>query len=264
MTIFILAGFQQSIAADVKKALTAGQSAGRLNGWDYRTFPSEKRDLTTIGQKQIDTLCKLAASNGGAHIFGVSKERDRERIEDQIRPYFRFRWVEPAVVLQTGGGNHAPLLDALEVATAEENYWVANIKPISVSTPLILPDIFNAIRDLEEVWRLSESYNNLGHLEAAANLIARFPKEHRRKIDEVKGTPWLASNSLIWDDGGPRHGTPPFPKNWKYSFEIDQGFHFDVSAHSGKKASFKDSLGKSHAMPKGYLNVTAHGEVRGA
>lgn len=263
MGMFILAGHQQSLSPRVKQALQAGQD--QFNGWSWDLFPSEKRTESTILAKQVDGLCRLAESHGGAHIFAVSSDRERKQIEDQIRRHFRFRWLDSKAVGETGRGEFAPLIEALSAATAEETFWADNVKPSDSASPLVLPEIFLAKRELTGIWRLSESYNNQGHLAAAVDLIQRFVREHRHRIDNYANTPWLDDNSWIWNDDGPRHGTPDFPGDWRYSYRLPDGFHFDVEPHRKKKSFFTDAGGRRHQLPpKGYLNVTAHGQIRGA
>ena len=175
------------------------------------------------------------------------------------------RRVGASEVGETGQGRSEPLIAALAAATLEEDYWIANVKPDRPSSPLVLPErVFNAKGELMEMWRLSESFNNQGHLQEASNRIGRFAKEHRRKVDGFVKTPWMDAKSWIWDDSGERHGKPDFPEDWKYSFRLPDGFLFDVSRQKDAKAAFKDVYGYTHPLPKGYLNVTAHGKVRGA
>jgi len=68
---------------------------------------------------------------------------------------------------------------------------------------------------------------------------------------------------FIWDDGGKRHGIPEFPMDWKFSLKLPDGFHFDVSRNVKSKNKFKDKHERQHEFER-YINVTAHGEVRGA
>lgn len=261
MPTFILVGFQRSLTHHVKKSLDLGKD--QLNGWSCELFQGKKHNESWIGLDQVESICRLAEKHNGAHIFAVSSDRNRNLVEDRIRPYFRFRWLDAWLIGETGRGHYEPLVEELQKATQEDNFWLENIKPSDSASPLILPEIFNPKRDLANIWRLSQSYNNEGHLQAAAGLIGRFTREHRHRIDGFSNTPWLDEESWIWDDGGKRHGTAIFPEDWKYSLRLPDCFHFDVSPHRKKKTFFKDIHGKQHTLPKGYLNVTAHGEVRG-
>jgi hypothetical protein len=258
---FILAGYQRSLAQHVKRALE--REKDRFGSWAYVLFPSEKSKEPSISLSQVDEIQRLAAANGGAHVYAVSSDRERQQIEHRISPYFRFRWLPTRVVGLTGKGEVEPLIETLTAATTEDEYWLEHVKPKDSASPLILPQIFVTTRPLSEMWRLSLSYNNEGHLQAAATLIDRFTKEHRKRVDRFDNTPWLSADEWIWDDGGERHGDPDFPNDWKYSFRLPNGFHFDVSPLNKKnKTSFPDLHGTRHSFNQ-YLNITAHGEVRG-
>jgi len=260
MPIFILAGFQRNLAPRIKKALK--NSSTQLAGWTGVAFVGHKDNAHDIGLGQINQLLKLAEAHDGAHIFGVSSSKTRDQTKNQIRPHFRFRWLDAKPIGLVGAGDEATMINALSVATIEETYWLDKVKPKNSASPLTLPAIFACQRELEDIWRLSESYNNQGHLEAAAKRITQFTNFHRRRIDGFKNTPWCAEDDWIWDDDGDRHGTPLFPMDWKYSLKLPDGFHFDVSAKVKGKTHFTDINGKSHAY-KTHMNVTAHGEIRG-
>lgn len=261
MPTFILAGVQRSIAARVGDVLR--EQAGQFAGWTSEVFPGRVNNLHDIGSSQVDALLRLAEKHDGAHIFGVSVVKTRKEVESLVSPHFRFRWLDAAPFGPVNRGDAAAMMNMLVSATVEEDYWLAHVKPKDTASPLALPDIFSCQRSLLDIWRLAQSYNNLGHLETAARLIARFISAHRRRIDGFKNTPWHADDDWIWDDDGERHGTPAFPEDWKFSLRLPDGFHFDVSPHTKGKLFFADRAGIRHSF-KTHLNVTAHGHVRGA
>src|SRR5471032_582309 len=133
MKRFILAGYQQSLARQLKKAVELG--GDRFGEWSCVFFPSEKRDESIIASRQVEALCQLAEANEGAHIFAVSTDRERQNIEYQIRRHFRFRWLDAKTVSGAGGGHFEPLIQALCDALVEEDFWVDNIQPIDFGSP---------------------------------------------------------------------------------------------------------------------------------
>lgn len=262
MPTFILAGHQRSLARQVKSAVE--QASERFAGWTFALLPSHSSKQAGIDSKQVTELLNLASEHGGAHIFGLDADKARATVADRISPFFRFRWIATHLAADTGRGVVAPLQDALAAAVAEETLWLEKVKPRDSASPLILPKIFLAQRDLREMWRLSESYNNTGHIEKAAEMIARFVKEHRYRGMSGTNAPWLGADDWLWDDDGPRHGQPNFPEDWKYSLRLPDGFHYDVSSKTKNKTHFADRHGTRHPLPsKKYFNVTAHGEIRG-
>lgn len=261
MPTFILAGVQRSLSPRVDATLR--KQAGGIAGWTPVTFSGRNNSQHDIGREQVDALLRLAEEHDGAHIFGVSVMKTRRDVEDLIRPYFRFRWFDPAPVGLVGRGDKDVLMTELAAALEEEDYWLAHVKPKNTASPLALPHIFGCRKELVDTWRLAESYNNLGHLESAAKRIGKFTSSHRRRVDGFPNTPWHADDDWIWDDDGERHGNPTFPGDWKYSLRLPDGFHFDVSPHSKGKTFFTDRSGTRHSFKK-HLNITAHGGVRGA
>lgn len=260
MAAFILAGFQRSLARQVRKALQNG--ASKFEGWSAQPFVGHKNDQNDIGLCQIEDLLKMAQEHHDAHIFGLSTLNNRHQAAERIRPFFRFRWLDDKPVRLVGTGDESTLIDTLRGVIDEESYWLTNVKPKDSASPLVLPEIFSCRKDLREIWRLSESYGNRGHFEQAVRLIVKFKDYHRHKIDKFENKPWLAEDDWIWNDDGERHGTSSFPHNWKYSLKLPDGFHFDVSAKRKGKTHFSDRRNQSHPY-KTHLNVSAHGDVRG-
>jgi hypothetical protein len=262
MPVFIIAGHQRSLARQVKIAVE--QAVERFGNWTFLLQPSHASKQAGINSKQVIELLNLAGENEGAHIFGIDASKDRQAVADRISPHFRFRWLPAHLAADAGRGLVSPLQDSLVEALAEETLWLNNVKPRDSASPLILPKIFEPQRDLREIWRLSESYNNPGHLQKATELIERFIKEHRFRGASGGNAPWLGSDGWFWDDDGPRHGQPSFPGDWKYSLRLPDGFHYDVSSKTKNKTHFADRHGCRHPLPpKKYFNVTAHGELRG-
>lgn len=261
MPTFILAGFQRTLARGIKKALDGG--ASQFAGWTAVPFVGHQNDAHDIGLHQVDELLMLAGDNDGAHIFGVSTLKSRDLVKAQLSPFFRFRWLDAKPLSLVGSGNETTLLEMLRHVVDEERFWRDYVRPNNSASPLTLPDIFACQRDLKEMWRLSQSYNNLGHLETATKMIHQFSSRHRQRLDGFQNRPWQADDNWIWDDHGERHGRAPFPKDWKYSLRLPDGFHFDVSTQLKGKSHFVDRHGNRHPYKK-HINVTAHGEVRGA
>lgn len=260
MPTFILAGCQRNLAPRVDKALRNG--ASKLKGWSAFSFVGHQNQQHDIGLPQINALLMIAQEHSGAHILGLSTLKTRRQAEERISPFFRFRWLDSKPVGLVGAGDESTLIDMLGRVLEEENYWLANVKPKNSASPLVLPEIFSCRKDLREIWRLAQSYNNYGHLEAAASLIAKFKNHHRRHVGSFKNKPWYSEDNWIWDDDGERHGTSSFPLDWKYSTKLPDGFHFDVSANVKGKTHFADRTGQRHSY-KTHLNVSAYGDVRG-
>ncbi|MHB1699592.1 MAG: hypothetical protein ACYCSN_05550 [Acidobacteriaceae bacterium] len=269
MPRFILAGHQRGLSRLVNEAIAQAQAANRLGGWDALTFHSPFPNRSVLEIAQVAAVLEAAGTNDGGHVFGVSTDRKRVQVERQIRPYFRFRWVSHSAIALTGQREFEPLIAELEQAVAEEQVWIDNVKPQSTASPLALPGkLFKAKGNFANLWDRCEAYGDIEAIRAAGVMVGKFTTTFRKSIGSNKDekTPWLDDDDWIWKDDGEQHGAAIFPKNWKYSWEVPEKFHFDVMPKTPKrKKHFIDVNGVSHKLPKEskYMNITVHGEVRG-
>ncbi len=263
MPTCLLSGYQRSLAAQVRKFVDRNEY--RWPAWRFVLLPGHDHKAHSISVKRSQEIMETAKQHDGVHIFGLAN-RSQHEADHLIRPFFRLRWLPSLPFIELSQGKEGTLIAVLGAAIEEEDYWAENVQPKSFSCPLVLPTNFRAFKGLQEMWRLSESFNNFANLETAASIIKKFTREHRQNVDAFKDkkTPWVDDESWIWDDNGDRHGEPVFPENWKYSLKLLDGFHFDVSSNKKSKRNFHDASNRAHALPKGYLNVTPHGQVRGA
>jgi len=266
---FILAGCQRGLAKLVAEAIETGKVAGRLGGWEPRIIHSRFPNKSILEASQVEDVLNEAKQLNGGHVFGISTDRERVLVERQIKPYFRFRWINPSVIALAGQRQFEPLIAALERAIQEDDVWISSVKPTAPASPLALPSkLFKAKGEFEHLWERSEGYGDIGAIRAVGALIGKFTTTYRKSID-TKGnekTPWVDQDGWVWKDGGDEHGSAPFPKNWKYSWCVPERFHFDVMPKDPKtKTHFIDIHGNSHKLPRDskYINVTVHGEVRG-
>jgi hypothetical protein len=269
MPRFILAGHQRGLARLVDQAIAEAQAAKRLGGWDTCALHCRFPNQSILEASQVATVLEEAGRGNGGHVFGVSIDRQRADVERQIRPFFRFRWISQPAVALTGQRQFEPLIAELEQAVLEEQAWIDKVKPRSTASPLALPGkLFRAKGDFANLWARCEAYGDIDAIRAAGTMVEKFTLAFRKPLDSNKNekTPWLDHDDWIWKDDGEQHGASIFPKNWKYSWEVPEKFHFDVMPKNPKsKTHFVDVNGISHKLPKEskYMNITVHGEVRG-
>ena len=269
MPRFILAGHQRGLAKFVEEAIEVAKAANRLGGWEACLLHSRLQNQSILEAGQVAQVLEEASKDGGGHVFGISVDRGRARVEQQIKPYFRFRWINPSAVAKVGQRDFEPLIAELERAILEDAAWIESVKPKNPASPLALPGtLFKAKGEFANLWTRCEAYGDIGAIRAAGALINKFTASFRKPIDTNKNekTPWLDHADWVWKDDGEEHGTAVFPKNWKYSWSVPEKFHFDVMPKDPKtKSHFMDVNGVNHKLPKNskYMNITVHGEVRG-
>ena len=211
-------------------------------------------------------LEKEAAKHEGAHVLATADQSCLPNCT-ALRERFRFRRAGAHFVAYLARGDDAAFVELLAAVLAEEDEWSKHVRP-NLSSPLLLPKgAFAAKRDVRALWEYAESFNDPDKTRKYPKLRDRFVEFHLKEYDDSvsgRATPWLSDDGWGWRDDGARHGTPlDVGDEWKYSFQLPDGFHYDVEpARKGKKA-FQDANGKSHLLPKGYLNITAYGLLRG-
>ena len=94
-------------------------------------------------------------------------------------------------------------------------------------------------------------------LEAVQKVVGRFKRLHRKE------TIWRDSRELDFSRG-PNHGGLHLPK-WrrrKLTFNLPDGFHFDVRHREGLRFHVRDQAGENQRFIE-YTNIDPHGFVRG-
>lgn len=256
----ILAGVPHSLAKRVNAALL-GLNAQH---WRVSLEPGRDQKFASIDEAQVESLVRAATERGGAHVLGVTERRGQQAVAERIRSHLRFRWFDPAALRAVSSGQ-ATFIEAMQAALAEEDAWREHVMPASKASPLVLPkDVFEAAKEYGAVWDLAESYNKeRDFFLQLETKLARFTGTHSKKVKTEAGRYWVDESSRVWKDSGPYHGKAPFPRDWKYSFCLPDGFHFDVSHERGRAFTFRDRQGTTHAVKAdSYANVDAHGYKR--
>ena len=259
----ILLGIPKKYLEATKSAL--GKNALPFTGWAIKFIPSSG---TATGVLRRDTVWiqRFAEDQENIHIVGFSDDQNRQTIADLIAPYFRFRWFRYELLRCLGSPNASRFVDQLAVDLAEEAAWAARVKPADVGSPLLLPECaFKPGRRHTGLWRHALAYGDMQNVVGAEKAIVAFRATHYRKLDaggfsrNTKHT-WIDEGNRVFDKDGPRHGLTPYPRNWKYSFRIEEGFHFDVTHLDRQRFFVQDANGNRNPVKAGgYKNIDPHG-----
>jgi len=154
-----------------------------------------------------------------------------------------------------------PFLERLTADLAEEEIWSSRVKPTSIGSPLLLPECsFDVGGGHRNMWRHARSYGDTLNIEGAAKAVRDFERVYLRKAAHYQ---WIDDRDLIFGRDGPRHADAPFPRGWKFSYRLPDGFHYDVKHLEQRKFTLSDAAGVRHASgAKGYINIDPHGYVR--
>jgi hypothetical protein len=257
----LVAGVPPLWSRQVRAALDKVQ----VEDWTLSVFPGINDKRPSLDLKQLAPLCEEAARRGGAHIIAVDEGRDRQAFAAAIREHFRFRWLSPAVVREATSALD-PLVGEIARIVKAETAWREALHPVAKRSPLALPQRgFSASRPVAAMWSMCESFNKEpGFFNSVAAMLEQFKGVHLKKFDKHSQRFFVDDDSRVWKDEGTYHGDAPFPRDWKYSSPLPEGFHFDVQHAGGKAYEYVDRRGRKRSVAAGkHCNVDAHGHLRG-
>ena len=203
--------------------------------------------------------------------LGFSAERNRDEVAAAIRPYFRFRWFDHLVLPVLDTPAPTRFIAILASALGEEREWAEGVRPASDSDALLLPESsFVCSGAHSRMWAKAEAYGSPDSVSAAEKAITAFGQRYYRRIQfQTYGQPlrsqykWMDNRRIVFDENGARHGIAPAPRGWKYSYRVEEGFHYDVSKLDRTKFTIKDAEGKTHNIANNdYINLEVHGYPR--
>ena len=261
METAILLGIPIPYVARLRNALDS--HGGLPEAWSLLFVPAPKKN-PEINRGTVRQACQFAEQHPGPHILGFSIEQYRSEWAAELAPYFRFRWCDQLVrslnCLATP--DPTPFLETLAADLAEEEQWSARIKPMDMGSPLLLPECSFSVRGgHKQLWRHARSYGDQANIEGAARAVREFERVYLRKEEHYQ---WIDDRDLIFGRNGPRHAGAPFPRRWKFSYRLPDGFHYDIKHLEQRKFSITDIAGTLHvSATKGYINMDPHGYVRG-
>ncbi|HEX4004816.1 MAG TPA: hypothetical protein VHX60_01450 [Acidobacteriaceae bacterium] len=263
MPIALLAGLPSRYLQRVKDVIG---SAVELAEWEFAYLPSPRGPSLQVRERKL--INGEAEKHGSLHVLGFSAERNRDQVASEIRPYFRFRWFDHALLAILDTPYPAQFVAALASVLEQENEWAQRIKPSTDSDALLLPErCFRCSVAHSDMWLKSEAYGSEDSVPAAEKAIAAFAQKYHQRIQfQTYGHPprlqtkWMDDRRLVFDENGARHGIAPPPRAWKYSYRIEDGFHFDVSKVNRDAFKIADIEGREHNIQaNGYLNMEVHG-----
>ena len=257
MCVALLVGFPEKLSRQVRAHL----KDELVPGWEIKFYPGQNKDKAEINKRDIGGIFKKAAEVGGAHIIGFDQTGNGNDIARRIRPFFRFRKGDCGL-LWSAADSGEKFREYIQNSLIEEFEWHTHIKPVSKSSPLVLPQgVFSPLSGYDTLWSDSEMFNReLQYFKNLAKKIRKFSTDHTKFYQQNHPTYMVDHADLVWKDSGPYHAKPPFPYNWKYSHQLESGFHFDVEHRQGKAFTLRDVRGATHSVKmKEHINIDSHG-----
>jgi hypothetical protein len=264
MSTALLLGFPPNHVVAAKAV--AAKTPERFDKWSIKYAPASGRSSgATV--RDLEKIAGFADQHADLHIIGFSEDSNRREIAERITPYFRFRWFKYELLRLLRSHDPTRYLEELEMILSEELEWTARVKPFAINSPLLLPQCaFKCERRHSDMWRHALAYGDIQNITGAERAIQDFRDTHHRKVafQNYSQQKWVDAASRIFDDDGAKHGVAPYPRNWKFSYKLEPGFHYDVTHERGLRFSVDDFERRSHHVKPGdHLNIDPHGHVRG-
>lgn len=217
-----------------------------------------------LSPAQLPAVRHLAMERG-AHIlaFSMQKSEDQRRLKEYLAPFFRFRWMSGSLLRLVHGDLNSFFTELGQVLDEEET-WARSIKPTQSSSPLLLPECsFKVERGFRSPWELGSDYGGIERIHSAFEGLLRFEIGHQL-ARPGHARCWVDRKRRIFDHSGPRHGIPDsLERQWRFSYQLEEGFHYDVTSQTEREFDLEDETGRLHHVPKGkHINQTPHGSVR--
>lgn len=258
----LLIGLPRDHVRRIRSAVEGGR-AQYLSGWEVGYIPSPRKDTVEIRPTEIERAIEQASQFGGAHILGFSKQdgRVRQDIARKIRPHFRFVWMKNDLLARL----HTPadFLSGINGVLSGEEWWRQQIQPQDCTSPLLLPEsCFDVEHPHQLIWEEANQYGDPKLFESVARRLDHFGEVYWQNLSGA-GRRWIDRGRRVFDHTGPRHAQAPSPRDYKFSYPIPAGFHYDVKHMDERPFRLLGLDARGYqVVARGYLNVDPHGHVR--
>ena len=154
MRTALLLGVPAGYVATAKSAIA--KNAALFSAWSIKYIPSDRKEAEIL-EGMIRHAQEVADRYEEPHVLGFSAQKGRQRLADQIKPYFRFRWFDHLLLKCLGSPDPTAFVEKLASDLAEECEWAVRVKPSNTNSPLLLPESsFEPTRRHRDLWRPRE------------------------------------------------------------------------------------------------------------
>ncbi len=248
-------------------ALIAGIPLGRFRrvkqkpkrtGWSIQIIPSndtKKPDLNGIWKRAMQ--CAGDSGADGVHML-LAHYRDDERpcFKQKAGHSYRVIWISSGMSRKYGTDTFD---EEIKNLLDFEDVWRKVIRP-TLNSPLLLPETaFSAQHSVTDMWRRSRNVSReKDDVQHVKDVAQRFRKHHSKRKHRWQDTEGLTFSRRT-DHGGMHL---PSCRRKKLTFNLPDGFHFDVRHDKGRPFFVNDERRGRHKFVK-YTNIDPHGYLRG-
>jgi hypothetical protein len=224
----------------------------------FRSSPSSA--WPSIGQAEIADI-RANVREGFAHIIVMPM-----RAWEVVRNSFRFdcRVVMARFTQEVEDLDWAFLKGVVSSLIDFEERWASRIRPKDVHDPLLLPPpTFEPARNVSNFWSNCDVYGKLSLIDDAQKVLAKVSKIHR-KGRGAEGHSWVDTRGRQFKCDPSRHGRSKDEregyKQFRFCFEVPEGFHYDVNHVSANEFWVTDLDRKTYRVRR--ANIDPWGRIR--
>lgn len=264
MRTAIFLGLPKPHADRIKAQLRQPGISWRV-GWAVHFHPPTGAN-NQVRQADIRVALTTARQSAGSiHVLAITNQGGdtKASVAAHFVRAFRFRWL-PGNWL--GLPYPAPLdfIANVNAIFEDEEDWCDRVQPKDVSASLLLPHTAFTTKH-SDLWDLATRFGD-GSSVACERRVVQFNQAHWKPHSSGKyarKSLWTDDDDRIFDHTQEQHGVAPLERQWKNSFRIPDGFHYDVRHAQGRRFVAVGARTSQNVEVKSYVNLDAHGYFRG-
>ena len=230
--------------------------APQFDRWSVKLIGSRSPSSPDLHSCWKNVLSLAAGEASGAHIFAYhNRESDYPRFNAEMRDRYRMVWMERETLNHFGSDRYSAILQCL---IDFEFQWRKKLKPQGADAPSLLPETSFSPKRCPDMWKRIRLVNlKRDNLDRVAKLVSHFRDIHYRR-----GC-WEDENGIQFRVAPERHGSFPSYGRIKFSFQVPEGFHYDVrNSRRNRGFTITDAEGQIKLFSR-YTNIDCHGSIRG-
>jgi len=266
MPALLIAGLREG---DQQRLLNAAPNEIRTSieesSWKVVFYHSTLPKNEGLSKETQQDFLKYAARLDSPHIclFHTTRDPNRKSISAEIRLYFRIRILDLSLLTLIKSRSYLEFWEAIKRIIDEEEQWSNCIQPQGTNSPLLLPEKVFVYGNHTQIWELAQKYGSIEAIPGVKKEIENFKSAFIFTMPKpIAKKAWKDEHDHIFDYAGARHGTAPTPREWKFSFHIPDGFHFDVTHVRNRSFSISTQGGMVQVAANEHANIDQHGYQR--
>ena len=227
-----------------------------VEDWQVHLVISRDKRKPDLRSCWTEVLEKASGEHQGTHIFAYHHREDEyPTFNSEMRDRHRLVWMTRDTLNDYGSDAYTQMI---ENHLDFERKWRNELRPQGVDAAGILPEKSFSPKKYKDMWSRMRSVRlNKDDVERVSTLVRGFRETHY-----FKGR-WEDSRGLRFKVATDRHGLNPPCGSFKFTFQLPDGFHYDVSGESARRGfTIEDSEGQLRQF-RHYTNIDPHGSIRG-